>query len=123
MIDVDRSLKDRAFATFEHALTLADKHAALADLHAMLHRLRAQLERPMTVAIVGRANAGRPTLTNTLLGERPAVTDRRERTLNANWFRHGKERTLRVHSTDGRLTPGVCELPVVSTMVTSGSGM
>lgn len=70
----------------------------------IVKRLDAQLDEPLTIAVVGRTNAGKSTLVNALIGTRIAPTAPTECTRTVTWFRAGPHQS-RVVYTDGSEEP------------------
>lgn len=64
-----------------------------------------RLRDPLTMAVVGRTNAGKSTLVNALIGHRIAPTRATECTRVITWFRFGAQETARVVHTDGTTQP------------------
>jgi hypothetical protein len=72
------------------------------ELRDRVDALVTRLSEPrIRVAVGGRMNAGKSTLTNALLQERLAATGATETTRLVTWFRHGHQARLRVHRRDG----------------------
>lgn len=83
----------------------ADVGRLLADAHSRTAiptgALEARLDENLTIGVVGRTNAGKSTLVNTLIGHRIAPTSATECTRVITVYRFGAQETAEVVLTDG----------------------
>jgi hypothetical protein len=75
--------------SFEVAVSQLLGEAVAASSSGQIAALERRLHAPLSVAIVGRVNAGKSTLVNALLGRQVAPTDVSECTRIVTWFRYG----------------------------------
>jgi ethanolamine utilization protein EutP (predicted NTPase) len=75
------------------------------DVAPVCGRIKARVEAPLRVAFVGRANAGKSTLVNALLGRRIAPTPVSELTRVPTWFSFGTTDTAAVVARDDAVRP------------------
>ena len=68
---------------------------ACQSLHNTLYQISGQLDEPFVVAILGMVNEGKSSLVNALLERRLAATGAIETTATVNWFRFGKDDSIR----------------------------
>lgn len=76
---------------------------AQSHLRLSTDSLLTRLHEPLTMAVVGRTNAGKSTLVNALIGHRIAPTRATECTKVITWFRFGAQETVKVVHTDGTI--------------------
>ncbi|WP_409239121.1 dynamin family protein [Streptomyces sp. PA5.6] len=94
-------LRNRAETAFEAARRLLGPGPEFDEARTALAEQHARITAPLRIALVGRVSSGKSTLVNALLGGDRVPTGIEELTYNVNWLRHGPDRTLTVHYTDG----------------------